>query len=227
MFQAFFSAVYPLNCLGCSRALVQCENKYCLSCFAGFEDIQSLKKEIGKTSFDQVFWGRSLVDQSAVLFNYIKGENLAQFIHEFKYNGNRKIGKEFSRLMWQNLYANPFFEDVDCLAYVPMHKKKEKKRGYNQAKVLAEYIGELSGIPCSDLIKRTVQTKTQTDKDVYERFENMKNRFEVIDLIQIPKHILIIDDVVTTGATLSACVNMLKEKYEVKVSVMALAYRDL
>lgn len=227
MFQAFFSAIYPLNCLGCSVPLVRFENKFCVACYAGFKKVESgIDKPVYK-DFDQVFWGKANVAFSWVVFEYVKGENLAELIHEFKYKGNREIGVEFARLMSQFVQDDLGFMDVDVITYVPMFKKKEKKRGYNQAQVLADAFSGFSKLNCLELIKRRVNTKTQTEKNVFERFENMDNKFEVVALPQKVKHILIVDDVVTTGATLCACVNLLKEKYNVKVSVMALAYRDL
>lgn len=227
MFQSFLSAIYPLNCLGCGTGLVRFENKICLSCLAGFNRINETFLLDSKSPVAQAFWGKSQAEFVIAAYDYVKSENLATLIHFFKYKGKEKLGKEFAKLMWQFVQNSNCFEDVDCVSYVPMHKRKERKRGFNQAEVLANEFAFLLNKRSESLITRKIKTNTQTEKDVFERFENMQDKFELKKNIGEYKHILLIDDVITTGATLSVCINMLKKEHDVKVSVMALAYRDL
>ena len=145
-------------------------------------------------------------------------------IHELKYNGNINLALKMGELIGYN-YMLPI-KNIDAVSFVPMHPTREKKRGYNQAQKLAEGFAFITGVKTMHLLKRVKNTETQTNKGVFERFENMEDKFEVINLSEEIKHVLIIDDVITTGATLAACANKIIKK-GIKVSLVCLAYRGL
>lgn len=225
MFRVLFSALYPLNCLSCKTTLVKGEKEFCLSCLSGFKPLDFVAQKHNPIA--QLFWGKAYIYFATAVYDYIKSEKLSQLIHIFKYGGNKNIGFLFGEIMAEYFSKINALEDVDIITFVPMHPKKEKKRGYNQAEELAISFANNLNIPVEKLIFRTENTLTQTEKDVYNRFENMFEKFDVLVFEQKLNHILIIDDVITTGATLIACVKLLKEKYNCKVSVFTLAYRDL
>ena len=224
MWRVLLSTFYPLDCLSCKTALVKGEKEFCLYCYHGFKPLNFSSGEHNPIA--QLFWGKANVYYATAVYDYIKSEKLSQLIKHFKYNNN-KIGKQFGQIM-ANYYLNiNDLKTVDIVTFVPMHKKKKRKRGYNQAEELAMSFSKNSKIPVRKLIFRTENTLTQTEKDVFSRFENMVKKFEVIKLNKKFKHILIIDDVITTGATLTECINLLQAKYNCKISVFTLAFRNI
>tara|TARA_B110000211_G_C13944749_1_gene493364 strand:- start:10 stop:687 length:678 start_codon:yes stop_codon:yes gene_type:complete len=225
MLRVFLGALYPLNCLSCKSALVRGEKEFCLSCYYSFKPLEFLTEK--KNPISQLFWGKADIYYATAVYDYIKSEKLSRLIQDFKYNNNKEIGKKFGEIMANFFFEIKYFNTVDIVTFVPMHKKKKRKRGYNQAEELAISFSENAQIPIEKLIFRTENTLTQTEKDVFSRFENMVKKFEVIELNKEFKHILIIDDVITTGATLIACINLLQAQYNCKVSVFTLAYRDI
>ena len=225
MWRVLLSTIYPLDCLSCKTALVKGEKEFCLSCYYGFKPLDFPKEE--QNPITQLFWGKANIYYATAVYDYIKSEKLSQLIQYFKYNNNKKIGKEFGKIMANYFLGINNLKTVDIVTFVPMHKKKKRKRGYNQAEELAISFSENSKIPIRKLIFRTENTLTQTEKDVFSRFENMIKQFEVIKVNKKFKHILIIDDVITTGATLIECINTLQAKYNCKISIFALAFRNV
>ena len=225
MYRVLISVIYPLNCLSCKTALVVGEKEFCLSCYCAFKPLEFLTEK--QNPIAQLFWGKANIYYATALYDYIKSEKLSILIKHFKYNNNKKIGEQFGKIMANYFSDNNNFEKVDIVTFVPMHNKKKRKRGYNQAEELAVSFSKNSNIPIAKLIFRTENTLTQTEKDVYSRFENMVEKFEVIESKNRFKHILIIDDVITTGATLIECVNLLQAKYKCKISIFTLAYRNI
>jgi ComF family protein len=225
MSRVLLSALYPLNCLSCKTALVRSEKEFCISCYCGFKPLDFVTEKHNPIA--QLFWGKANIHYATAVYDYIKSEKLSRLIQDFKYNSNKKIGKQFGKIMANFFLEINQFKEVDIVTFVPMHKKKKRKRGYNQAEELAISFSKNSQIPIEKLIFRTENTLTQTEKDVYSRFENMIEKFEVFESNKKFKHILIIDDVITTGATLIACIDLLKAKFNCNVSVFTLAYRDI
>lgn len=225
MWRVLLSTIYPLDCLCCKTALVKGEIEFCLSCYYGFKPLDFSTAE--HNPITQLFWGKANIYYATAVYDYIKSENLSQLIQYFKYNNNKKIGKQFGKIMATYFLNINDLKSVDIVTFVPMHKKKKRKRGYNQAEELAISFSENSNIPIKKLIFRTENTLTQTEKDVFSRFENMIKQFKIIKLKKQFKHILIIDDVITTGATLIECVNLLQAKYNCKISVFTLAFRNI
>ena len=225
MWRDLLSTIYPLDCLSCKIALVRGEKEFCLSCCYGFKPLDFSKEKYNPVT--QLFWGKANIYYATAVYDYIKSEKLSELIQCFKYNNNKKIGKEFGKIMANYFLDINNLKTVDIVTFVPMHKKKKRKRGYNQAEELAISFSGNSNIPIKKLIFRTENTLTQTEKDVFNRFENMIKQFEVIKVNKKFKHILIIDDVITTGATLIECVNLLQDKYNCKISVFTLAFRNI
>jgi len=216
------SLFYPLNCCCCESSLCRGETHFCISCEANFsENIEPLNN---KSSLAQLFWGKANVTFTGAPFNFLKQENLQQIIHEFKYGGNSNLAKYMGGYLGMKIKGVSELADVDCVSFVPMHPKKIKKRGYNQAEELAIGVAGKLNVENQCVLKRSVESVSQTEKGVYERYENMDANFTALYGFE-GKHILLVDDVLTTGATLIACVNAIQEKYDVKVSIVCLAFR--
>ena len=218
----FLSVFYPKNCKCCQGYLVKGESFFCLHCELNFGEI--IHAEYQFSEVEQLFWGKARIESAVAVFQFLKQENLQSIIHEFKYNGNVGLAVRMGEIIGYN--SGFLNQDIDAVSFVPMHPAKEKKRGYNQAQKLAEGFSNVTGITATPLLNRKEDTETQTDKDVFERFENMENKFAVVNLSEEIKHVVLIDDVITTGATLAACANQLTEK-GIKVSLVCLAYRGL
>lgn len=172
------------------------------------------------------FWGR-LPLVSATAQYYFTKESLMQYLlHQLKYKGNKDLGFQLGRLTGTSLRETNRFNTIDALIPLPLFPRKEKRRGYNQATILCEGMSEIMSIPVlKNTIIRTRHTDTQTMKGRLERWQNMEGKFELIDPVSIKnKHVLLVDDVVTTGATLEACGLELLKADNVQVSVATLCY---
>jgi len=178
---------------------------------------------------EKIFWGRlPLVAASSYLY-FTKDSLLQHLLHSFKYKGNKDIGFYFGRCMGGNFLRSNRFNHIDALIPLPLHPKKEKKRGYNQATVLCDGIAEIMQIPVlKNAVLRPTATDTQTHKNRIRRWENIEGKFLLANNHLITqKHVLLIDDVVTTGATLEACGHELLKAGGVQLSIATLAYTSI
>ena len=157
-----------------------------------------------------------------------KGAKVQNLIHNLKYNGRTDVGVLLGNMLGERLKASVLYESVDLIVPVPLHRKKYKQRGYNQCTFIAERMAEKMEIAFSEeILLRNHATESQTKKSRYNRYENMQDVFKVNDQARIVgKHILLVDDVITTGATLEACANELLSSGAAKVSIAALAFAE-
>ncbi len=225
MLSALLPIIYPSQCSGCAREIRATENQICLHCLHGLCDFE--------TNHDspvfQLFWGKSDVVHATSCYSFIKGEALQHLIHEFKYKGNKKLAREFGIQMGNIILSSTEFKDVDSLCYVPTSKRKERQRGYNQAHELCKGVALACLLPIVPFVKRTNKVRSQTSKKVHDRHKQLESSFYANPKSSEGnyKHILLIDDVITTGATLSICSKIIIKEFNLKVSVLALAYRDI
>ena len=165
------------------------------------------------------------VIRATAYFNYYKEGKYSSLIHHLKYYDHPEVGTYLGRLAATELKAGEFFDGIDLIVPVPLSKKKQRQRGYNQCDYIARGISEITGIAmCTDCIERSVNTDTQTAKGRIERWKNTEGIFRITNAeILKDKHILLLDDVATTGATLHACISTLLTVPGVRISVFALA----
>ncbi len=222
IFKPVLNFFYPRQCEVCGRLLTDGEKMLCMPCLL----------ELPRTNFhlqadNQVaalFWGRVYIANAASYFYFYKGGRFQKLIHKLKYEGRRDIGRELGRYYGEEL-RNSVFASADLVIPVPLHRKKERKRGYNQSEMIAGGLCEVLKIPlvCGNL-KRPDYTETQTKKSRFDRFMNMEGRFTVTDPLVIRgRHVLLVDDVVTTGSTLEACSGALLSAGCKAVSVLTIA----
>ncbi len=219
---SFLSVFYPQNCKCCGATLVRGEDLFCLTCELNFS--QFLSQDFQGNEIEQLFWGKAKIETCFAPFQFLKQENLQHLIHEFKYNSNYSLADRLGKLLGEK--SQHLFHDCDLISFVPMHKSKERKRGYNQGELLAKGVGSSLDKPVVDILIRTVRSDSQTDKGVYDRYQNMQNKFELDSCYLDVKHVLLVDDVITTGATLAACAKVLNSR-GIKVSILCLAFRSL
>lgn len=173
----------------------------------------------------QLFWGRCQICKAAAFSFYNKGSRIRKLIHNLKYKGIREVGFELGLIYGQSLKTSGFIENMDLIIPVPLHPSKQRIRGFNQSEYISKGLSESTGLPLElkSLIRKTL-SDTQTKRSRYERWMNVEGIFAVSDPEKLKgKHILLVDDVITTGSTLEACAGELLKIEDVKVSVAALA----
>ncbi len=214
---------YPNLCLACGHNLPPQQEGICISCRyklpkTGFH----LEPE---NAFTERFWGRIPLQAGAAFLHFTKGGRAQRLIHHLKYEGKRKVGIYLGQLYGEVLRETSIFRETTLIVPVPLHPRKQHQRGYNQSALFARGLSESMGIPClPDGLKRREYTDTQTKKSRLERFENVEKAFVIPHPEKLKgQHVLLADDVITTGATLEACALKILEVEGVKVSMATIA----
>ena len=220
----FISLLFPRLCYGCGNHLMRNETLICTECFVLIPRTNYHLNPDNPVS--QLFWGRCLIMKAAAFSYYTRDSRVRKLIHQLKYKGIKEIGSELGRIYAGTLKSSGFLEDIDLIIPVPLHPSKKRQRGFNQSDIISQSISEVSGIPVDTkmLVRRTV-SKTQTRKSRYDRWTNVQDIFRVMDENRLKGlHILLVDDVITTGSTIEACASELLKAENTKVSVAALAF---
>ena len=223
MFTDLFNLFFPRTCICCDSTLLPSENQICINCLSRLSLTNFV--DIVNNPVEKIFWGRSKIEAATALLYFKKNGNTQKILHEIKYKNNIKAAHLMGNLLGIELKKSKRFENIDIIIPVPLHYKKKKKRGYNQSEEIAKGIAKhFSKEIVTDCLVRKEYTKTQTKKNRLNRWENVSNSFAVAnpDIIK-GKHVLFIDDVVTTGATLETCANTLLAIPTVKVSIASLS----
>lgn len=173
---------------------------------------------------EKLFWGRIALASAMSEFYFSKGSMIQNMIHEFKYRGNKKAGHYFGNLMGKSLLNSNRF-NIDVIVPLPLFERKENIRGFNQAEILCNGIAEILNKPViRKNVIRKVATETQTKKHRLERWKNVEGIFYIADPEQLQgKHILLVDDVITTGATIDACGSEILKIKDVTLSIASFA----
>jgi ComF family protein len=171
------------------------------------------------------FRGKAPIFRGTSFFFFQKGSPFQKLLHELKYKGNKEIGEILGRYAAAELLNSPDFCSIDIIIPIPLHPKRFAQRGYNQSEWIGKGLSAVLDKPQdTNTLKRVKQTTTQTKKSVFERFENTEGIFELSGAKELEgKHLLLIDDVLTTGSTLNAAINTLLNIPNVKISIFTLA----
>lgn len=218
--------LFPKTCLICSHPLLSQEKTVCYRCIAQLEPVRYA--DFKDNEIAHIFEGRIPIALATAGFHYHKGGILQKLIFQLKYHYHKEIGVILGKHAGYALENTPFTE-IDLLIPVPLHPKKQRKRGYNQSEWIAKGFGEALNKPVrTDILKRIVHTDSQTRKSRLQRFDNVNKVFSAISCADIAgKHIALVDDVVTTGSTLTACADALRDKTKnVQISIICLAKAD-
>ncbi len=222
----FVSLLFPELCAACGESLMANEHLICTTC------IYSLPYTDFHLQPDNIvarqFWGKINIEAAYTLFYFTKGGKIQNLMHQFKYKGVKQIGNLLGNMAAERLTKNELFNTVDIIVPVPLHKKRMRERGYNQSTCFAEGLTEkLNAIVEEDNLIRAVATETQTHKSRFARFENMQEVFLINDTTRLEnKHILLVDDIITTGSTLEACAAQLLKVPGLKLSIATIAYAE-
>lgn len=214
---------WPNLCLLCERPLLTGERHICLNCLYDLPGVHEISFKENNTA--DRFLGKIEFERAASGFRYNKDSSIQKALELLKYKGEKEIGSCLSRVSAQRLNEQGFFKGIDLLVPVPLHRKKQKKRGYNQSEWIANGLSEITGIPCkTDLLGRTIHNATQTTKNLWSRWENAQGLFELRNTENCTdKHLLLVDDVLTSGSTLVACGQALMQIPNTRISFFALA----
>lgn len=223
-FADLFQLLFPRNCNACGTALFYGEKTICTKCLYDlpFTDFHLYPENPAA----RLFWGRIPIHQVIALLHFKKGTRVQQLIHQLKYKGQTDIGLLLGNMIGERMLSSN--QKPDLIIPVPLHPKKERSRGYNQSQCIAEGIAHILQIPIStELLIRKINTNTQTKKNRYNRFENIKAAFEINQPHDLKNtHILLVDDILTTGATFEACGKLLLDNGLNKLSIATLAYAE-
>ena len=217
--------ISPRLCVVCGNRLAVTEETLCSKCY-----LYLPRTDFGHDLYENVmaklFWGQMAIEKATALFYYEPHAETAQILYEMKYKNHPEIGVVMGRMMAKELMRSGLFEGIDAIVPVPLARKRERQRGYNQSLELARGVSEVTGLPIANkVVRRTKFVGSQTQRGRWERNENVEDVFELVDSDSISgKHLLLIDDVVTTGATIIACAQEMRKASNVKFSVLALGY---
>ncbi|HEX8516431.1 MAG TPA: ComF family protein [Bacteroidia bacterium] len=224
MISDFVSLIFPQICVSCGKSLYKSEHSICTYC----------SYHLPKTNYHldndnpvaKIFWGRINIHSASAYYNFGKGGKVQHLVHQLKYRGQKNIGVTLGKFYGYDLRKSDAFRTVETIIPVPLHPKKKKKRGYNQSEFFAEGLGATMNVSTDySTLVREYESETQTRKSRFSRWQNVETIFSLKQPDTLKnKHILLVDDVVTTGATLEACAQTLLKVPGVKVSIATIAY---
>ena len=221
-----FNLFYPSTCICCEQNLLDQEKIICIECRADLPFAEN--GDFISNPLTLIFEGRVLIEKGASFLYYHPSGKVKKLIHELKYKNNQEVGEFLGKWFGERLLKSTKFKDIDFILPVPLHIKKQQKRGYNQ---LTKFGKSLSTVLhtkyLENVLIRSSTSKTQTFKNRVERFKNLMTNFSITDTTFLKnKHVLLIDDVVTTGATLEACCRELLKTENIKISIATIALTE-
>ncbi|MCW3089087.1 MAG: phosphoribosyltransferase [Ferruginibacter sp.] len=214
---------YPHVCTGCGSDLLQRDNLLCLKCITNLPHT-NFAQHAGNP-IEKIFWGRIPLAAAHSEFYFSKDSLIQELIHQLKYKGNQAIGRYLGQLMGKSLLDSNRFQKIDYLIPLPLFPDKERKRGFNQAAVICDGMSGIMNVPVLlNNVNRRRFTETQTKKHRTERWENVADSFMIMDKSTLQgKSVLLVDDVITTGATMEACGQTIMEAANVQLNLATLA----
>jgi ComF family protein len=220
---SFLHLLFPHVCAGCGSDRLNKENMLCIRCMEALPETHFEQHQ--NNPVEKKFWGRLPLRAATAQYYFTRESLVQQLIHEFKYKGNRELGMQLGRMMGNSLNRSYRFRP-EALIALPLFPARERKRGFNQSELLCQGIAQELGIPVlKNVIARPQHTETQTRKGRIERWKNIEGKFVLKDPFSIAgKHLLLIDDVITTGATMESCGAELLKAENVQLSAACLCF---
>ncbi|WP_456463648.1 ComF family protein [Lutibacter sp.] len=219
-----FNIFFPEVCLCCYEALSYNDSTVCLTCR---HDLPLTHFSFEKNNLvEKSFYGRVQIIAATALFYFFKKGKVQQLIHELKYNKQQQVGDFIGDWLGEEMAESNRFKNIDYIIPVPLHRKKLKIRGYNQVTHFGKSLEKKLQIPYNEtFLVKISSTKTQTKKLRLDRWKNVQELFVVQNKSHLEnKHILLIDDIITTGATLEACCKAFEKIKNLKISIACMAY---
>lgn len=222
--RTFGHLVYPTTCLICSDELSSEKSPICSFCQQEMHYTQ-FEKYKEPTMLDTIFWGRVPLVATYALLYFEKGKSTQKILHALKYQSNPNVGIEFGKEIARKIKTIDLFKDIDLLLPVPIHPKKEFERGYNQSEQIAYGLSTVLSVKMdTKFLKKQIHTGSQTKRGRFARWDNVADNFVLRKHTKVPKHIAIVDDVITTGATIEALARSIQKNYpDIRISIISLA----
>jgi ComF family protein len=223
-FDSLLHLFVPHQCAGCGSDIMSQRQVLCLWCIDRLPVTHFHNH--ADNPVEKIFWGRLPLLNAASYLYFSKDSLLQRLIHQLKYDGHKELGLFLGRKMGEALGQCNRFGAIEALVPLPLFAARERKRGYNQADLLCQGMAEVLDVPVlKNSVRRRTQSETQTRKNRIERWQNMQGKFEVQQPQALRgKHIVLVDDVITTGATLEACGHEILSAGELQLSIMTMAY---
>src|ERR1700688_3401888 len=215
---------FPYTCCGCGTDLITENILFCIYCQACMP--LTCFEYFPSNPIEKIFWGRAGIEAAAAHLYFTTGSAVQHSLHLLKYKSKKEIGIYFGQRMGESLIHSFRFSECEIIIPLPLFAARDKKRGYNQTTMIAIGLSQQLKIPViEDAIIRVKKTETQTHKSRIQRWKNMESTFEIRNPQKIyGKHILLVDDVITTGASLEACARALLGIPGVRISIACLAH---
>lgn len=213
----------PRRCAACDTGLMRFEECLCLGCLQDLPRTRFHQDPLNRV--ERLFHGKVQLEAASALLHFSRRGMVQRMLHRLKYANDRNVGMMLGRLMAEELQACHRFSTVDTLLPVPLHPRKQRMRGYNQSQVLVEGMCEVWPLPSfGDELLRVVRTPSQTRQGRLDRWRNVKEAFHLPDPESLQgRHVLLVDDVVTTGATVEACALALSNVPGIRISLFTAA----
>ena len=217
--------ISPRACVICGCRLGITEEVICTTCNMHLPRTR-YDEDFYENDMARLFWGQMPVERAFAMIYYEPHSPVSRMVYSLKYLGHPEVGEFMGRMMSAELLGTTFFDGIDMIVPVPLSKKRQRKRGYNQSEEIARGISSLTGIPVANkVVKREKFVESQTQKHRWQRLENVDGVFRRCNNASVDgKHILLVDDVVTTGSTIISCANEISRGGNVRFSVLSFGY---
>jgi len=225
IFSRLMDFIAPRACAVCGSRLVMDEEVLCARC-----NMRLPRTGYASDPYDNEmarhFWARIAVERCAALFFYQPHSQVSNMIYDMKYHDHSEIGRSLGRMAAAEFAMSGFFEGIDMIVPVPLEKSRQRKRGYNQSEEIAKGVAEVTGLCIGkEIIERRRHTESQTEMSRLQRADNVEGAFRLLDPATIAgRHVLLVDDIVTTGSTVCACGKELMNAGDVKISILSLGF---
>ena len=223
-----FDLIAPRPCAICGRRLSVNESLLCAVCHLHLP-FTHYEKDPTDNPVARLFWGHFPVERAVALVYFIPKSEAGEMIYDMKYRGQADIGYDLGTIMAKQLAEQRFFDGIDALVSIPLHRHRLRERGYNQCDYIAQGIQQVTGIPLvKSAVQRIKDNPSQTHLQLLEREQNVANAFRVVrpELLE-SRHVLLIDDVMTTGATLLSCMQEMAKINGIRLSAFTIAYAGM
>ncbi len=220
----FISLIFPRLCASCKQSLVNGEHHFCLQCIHQFPYTNFHQHDDNKVA--KQFWGRVDIKSATAYLYFKKGSAIQQVMHQLKYQNRPELAQELGKMYAKDLVKCARYQGSDAIVAVPLHKKRLRKRGYNQSEYFARGLAEGLNVKVDNqFLSRIRETETQVNKSRFKRYENMGNTFSVNEKTRYKK-VILVDDTITTGATLEACALALQNAGCNEIHIIGIAFTE-
>lgn len=224
MFTDLISLIYPRACAACGGSLLKHEQEVCNFCYVSLPKTNFHLQSLNPVK--NIFYGRVELETASSFYLFQKKGSVQKILHAIKYRGNQELARLVGTWYAEDLYEDPHLMRSACIIPVPLHSRKLKQRGYNQSEAFAKGLAEGLKIPLNtSVLKRVEHTASQTRKGRFERWENVEDTFEVTEDQSLKhQHMILVDDVITTGATIESCCRALQKIEGIRIHVLSIAF---